>query len=130
MGFTYLGTGVTDLDNIRMLIQDTSENSGIKPEGKNFSDEEIAARLSVEGTVNRTVANLYEILSVSWSTWVTTRVDDGRSESRSDVSKVFAKRAKEWRDIYGYGESTSTMVNSFVTRKDGYSDDIDSGEVT
>lgn len=125
MTFTYAGTLTTDLDKIRFKIQDTVENSGVKPNGGNFSDEEINGLLDVEGNVNRTVAALYEALATVWANYVDTKIGP-RDEKLSQIADRYVKIAKQWRDDYGYG--TQTLTTGFVTRVDGYSSDITSGE--
>lgn len=126
MTFTYAGTLATDLDYIRFKIQDTAASpSGIKPLGANFTDEEIAGMLAIEGTKERTVAAIYETLAVSWANYVDTKIGP-RDEKLSQVAARYAALATEWRD--DYGSSTTTLSTGFVTRVDGYSDDITSGE--
>ena len=127
MTFTYAGTLATDLDEIRFKVQDTVSGSGVKPAGGNFTDEEIAGLLTIEGTVERTVAALYEALAAIWGNYVDTRMG-ARDEKLSQVADRYWKLAKQWRQDYGYG--ATTLATGFVTRVDGYSDDVDSGEVT
>lgn len=125
MTFTYAGTLTTDLDKIRFRVQDTVSGSGPKPNGGNFTDEEINGLLTVEGNVNRTIAALYEALAATWAAYVDTRIGP-RDEKLSQVADRYTKIAKQWRDDYGYG--TQTLSTGFATRVDGYSDDITSGE--
>lgn len=125
MTFTYLGTLATDLDTIRFEIQDTVENSGIKPNGGNFTDEEINGVLAGEGNVNRTVANLYERLATAWSIKANTQVG-ARREDLGKIADNFRKLGQDYRNRYGYG--SVTIATGFGTRVDGYSQTIDSGE--
>lgn len=130
MTFTYVGTLLTDLDIIRFNIQDTVSGSGPRPKigsNNNFTDEEIAGILTIEGNSNRATARMFEILSAAWSTHTNTRIEE-RSESKGDIAKMYMQRAKEWRANYGYGGTT--VESAGVTRVDGYSDDIDSLTVT
>ena len=127
MTFTYAGTLATDLDEIRFKVQDTVSGSGVKPAGGNFTDEEIAGLLTIEGTVERTVAALYEALAAIWGVYADTKIGP-RDEKLSQVADRYQKIAKQWRQDYGYG--STTLATGFVTRVDGYSDDVDSGEVT
>lgn len=126
MTFTYNGTLTTDLDYIRFKIQDTVENSGIKPNGGNFTDEEIAGLLGIESTANRTIAAIYETLASIYANYVDSRMDI-RDEKLSQKAARFTALAKQLREQYGF--TVSSVSTSFVTRVDGYSDDIDSGEV-
>lgn len=125
MTFTYVGTLLTDLDEIRFKVQDTVSGSGVKPAGGNFTDEEIAGLLTIEGTVERTVAALLEALAAIWGTYVDTSIGP-RDEKLSQVAARYEKLAAKWRKDYGYG--SAVLTTGFVTRVDGYSDDIDSGQ--
>jgi hypothetical protein len=126
MTFTYDVTLATDLAKIRLRIQDTTASpSGIKPLGANFTDEEINSIYASEGTIPRTVAAMYEILAVAWANYVDTKIGP-RDEKLSQVAARYAALAKQWRDEYGFG--TTVLSVGFVTRVDGYSDDITSGE--
>lgn len=125
MTFTYVGTLVTNLDEIRFKIQDTVSGSGPKPSGGNFTDEEIAGLLTTEGNVERTIAALYEALASIWGHYVDSSIGP-RNERLSQVADRYQKMATQWRKDYGFGGTT--LVTGFVTRVDGYSDDVDSGE--
>lgn len=125
MTFTYVGTLTTDLDKVRFRINDTVENSGVKPDGGNFTDEEINGLLTLEGNVNRTIAALYETLSSVWAGYIDTKIGS-RDEKQSQIADRYAKLASQWRSDYGYGQTT--LRTGFVTRVDGFSDDINAGE--
>lgn len=127
MNFTYIDLLLTDRDIIRFKVQDTVQSSGPKPDGGNFSDEEIAGMLTIEGTVNRTVAALFEALAAIWGHYVDTRIGP-RDEKLSQIAERYAKQAKEWRDEYGYGDNATTLATGYVTRQDGYSDNINASE--
>jgi hypothetical protein len=122
--FTYNGTLTTDLDDIRFKVRDTTENSGPRPSGGNFTDEEINGLLAIEGTAERTVAALYEALASEWSVYVDTKIGP-RDEKLSQVAGAYERLARRFRKDYGYG--SNILTTGFVTRVDGYSDDIDSG---
>lgn len=125
MTFTYLGTLATDLDDIRFKARDTVSNSGPRPSGGNFTDEEINGLLAIEGTVERAVAALYEALAAEWGHYVDTSIGP-RDEKLSQVAMRYQKLATDWHNRYGYG--SQILSTGFVTRVDGYSDDVDSGE--
>lgn len=127
MTFTYNGTLTTDLDTIRFRIGDVTSGSGIRPDGGNFTDEEINGLLALEGTVGATIAGLYERLAGEWSNYVDTKIG-ARDEKLSAVADRYMKLAREWRNTHGNPTATTTLSTGFVTRVDGYSDDIDSGE--
>lgn len=125
MTFTYIGDLSTSLDKIRFYINDTTEDSGPKPGGGNFSDEELAGLLTIEGGIERTVAGALEILANVWATQADISVGP-RRESYSQVSARYAKLAEEWRDRVG--TSTTKSGSRFVRRTDGYSDDLRAGD--
>ncbi len=128
MTFTYNVTPSTDLDLIRLTIGDNVEDTGVKPNGTNYSDEEINFFLSKEGNnPNKTVARLYENLATLYATYVDTKIGS-RDEKLSKVADNYIKLAAKWRDDYGYGDTSTALVTGFVTRVDGYSDDITAGE--
>lgn len=124
MTFTYAGTLATDLDKIRFKVQDTTSGSGPKPNGGNFTDEEINGLLTMEGSINRTIAALYETLAMAWATYVDSQIGE-RRESLSQVADRYSKMAAEWRKEYGHG--SVSISAGYVTRSDGYSTDIDAG---
>lgn len=101
MTFTYLGDLSTDLDVIRFSIQDTIADIGVKPNGDNFTDEEISGLLTIEGTTNKTIAALYEALATVWASAVDTEIGS-RKEKSSQAAIRYASLAKKWRDDYGF----------------------------
>lgn len=103
MTFTYTGTLATDLDFIRFKIGDRTASSGPLPgtgTATNFTDEEINGLLSEEGTKERTVAALYEMLGAAWARYVDSKIGP-RDEKLSQVSARYFALAKQWRDDYG-----------------------------
>jgi hypothetical protein len=126
MTFTYAGTLATELDEIRFKIADTVSGSGVKPSGGNFTDEEISGLLSKEGSVGRTVAAIFENLAGIYANYVDSKIGP-RDEKLSQRAASYRALAKQWREQYGFG--SVTLATGFVTRVDGYSQDIDSGTV-
>ena len=129
MGFTYTDTLLTDLDKLRYAIQDTVADQGIKPNGSNFSDEEIGGLVTLEGSWQRATAAAFEALSSIWATQENYN-HDGLNRTW-DASKHFRELAKKWRAKYGYGDDSTdgTAVQSRpVTRTDAYSDDLNAIE--
>ena len=123
---TYLDDLSTDRDKVRFYIQDTTADSGPKPGGSNFSDDEIAGMVTLEGSWQRAVAGIFEVLAGLWAQYVDTQVGP-RRQSLSQVAEQYRKLAKEWRDDYGRGGSR--VGSRFMTRIDGYSDDVAANEV-
>ena len=124
---TYDDALSTDKDKVRFYIQDVSAGAGPKPSDGNFSDDEIAGLVTVEGSWQRAVAGAFEALEAAWRRYPNFSTD-GLSVNRSDIANGYAAKAKEWRSAYGTSASTaaSTRAGSrAVTRKDAYSDDKD-----
>jgi hypothetical protein len=129
MSFTYDRNLTDSTDKVRFYIQDTSLNSGPKPDSTNFSDEEIDGVVTAEGTWQRAVAAMYEILAASWSAEVDISVGP-RHESLSQAAGRYQDMATQWRTRYGIASSGTSRVGSrSVTRVDGYSSDVASDEV-
>lgn len=126
MTFTYAGDLSTDLDKVRFYIQDTSSGAGPKPDGTNFTDEELGGLITLEGSVGRAVAGAFEALAALWSARynVTT---EGQRFDRASVAKQHAETAAMWRKKYGSGGSR--VGSTATTRVDAYSTDIASDEV-
>lgn len=100
MTFTYSGAPSTDKDRVRFTIRDTTENEGPRPEGANFSDEELAALITTEGIWQRAVASALESLAVEWTSLPTYSADNF-SVSNSHIALGYSRQAKEWRDKWG-----------------------------
>jgi len=117
MTWTYR-TG-TDIGKVRLGIGDDTEDSGVRPDGTNFSDEEIQVILDAEGSWQRAVAGLCEVLAVQWARLVNLAVGP-RREDLSRVSEAYAEQAARLRAQYGGGARGFAVG---VTRVDGWSDD-------
>lgn len=125
MAVTYDDTLADDVSKIRFYIQDTVENSGPKQSGGNFNDAEITALLSIEGTVNRTVAALFDTLASEWSQINDVRIGP-RDEKLSQIADKFAARADKWRKEHRIMPGVKPAP---IIKVDGYSDDITSDDV-
>jgi hypothetical protein len=120
MTFTYVGTLTTSLDIIRFKLGDTVEDSGVKPNGGNFTDEEIAGLLSLEDdNTGRTVAALCEVLANIWANYVDTRIGP-RDEKLSQIPKFWQTRAKQLRSEVGYttGSVSTGTINLGIDEED------------
>lgn len=130
MTFTYdltaTGNSLT-YSKLRLEIGDSIENSGVKPTNANFSDEELDLILDEEGSVvGRAAARCFEILANWWSRVADIAVGP-RRESLSKVATDFAGRAREYRRQHGGGMGAYAYG---LIKKDGYSDDVPSDDVT
>lgn len=121
MTFTYVGTLATDLDKVRFYIADRVVGSGPRPGGANFTDEEINGALTIEGNWQRTIAALFEVLASEWSDEVNITVGP-RREELSQTAAHYLKQAATWRARYG--KAAGAAGSGFITKVDGYSDDI------
>ena len=129
MAFTYdtsdpLGT---NLGKVRFYIGDTTENAGPLPSAGNFTDAELNGLLTATGTVNKSVSAGMGAISTRWSSYANITVGPRREEYRA-ISDAWAKRREEWDEQYGVHQVT-TGSSAYLTRVDGYSDDVDAGEV-
>jgi hypothetical protein len=122
MPITYSGSLATDQEKVRFYIGDTVDSAGPKPSDGNFTDAELNALISLEGSWQRAVAACFEALASLWAKQVNFSAD-GVSASNSDVAKQYQASALEWRKKHGGSGGTGSRS---VTRQDGYSDDLDS----
>lgn len=127
MAFTYAGDGSTDLDKVRFHVGDTTSGSGPLPSGSNFTDAELNWIISDAGSVDKAVAAALDAVSVRWSSYADITVGP-RKESYSQIADTWAKRAEAWRKDHGV-HSASTAGYKWMTRVDGYSDDVSAGDV-
>jgi hypothetical protein len=116
MAFTYDLT--TDTGKVRLELGDTTGDGrgGVRPDGQNLQDEEIAVWLSREGGVMRAVAAACEALSRQWSIIADTS-SGPLSESAGAVAGKWAERARGLRDAYGFGDVNSaggTFAGGFI----------------
>lgn len=118
---TYSYSINNDIGKVRLYTGDVIEGSGVRVEGTNFSDEELALILSQEDNDwHRTVAAVCEILAVEWARVADVTIGP-RKETLSGVSKRFGAMASAFRSAYGGGGSGSSFAAGF-DRVDGYSE--------
>ena len=101
MAFTYDDSLDIDRDKVRFHLQDTVEDNGPKPDNSNFSDGELDALITIEGTWQRAVAAGFEALASAWAKETSFSVFNG-SFTRSDAARYYQKLADKWREEYGY----------------------------
>lgn len=89
-----------DVGKVRLELGDTTNGTGVRPNGANLSDEELQYWIDREGHVMRAVAAACETLARMWSTAVSISVGP-HSESLSDIAKAWDDRAKLLRQQYG-----------------------------
>jgi hypothetical protein len=116
MAFSYDVSTNTGL--VRLELGDTAEGAGIKPNGSNFSDEELGVWLTREGSVMRACAAACEALAWAWSSVANTS-SGPLSEDGDPVAAKWAAQGKALRAQYGYGATgadyaTGAFVGGFV----------------
>lgn len=126
MTFTYAGTLVTNLDKVRFYIGDTVSGGGPLPSSGNFTDEELGALITLAGGVDEGVAQAFDAIAARWSVMANLTVGP-RREEMGQIAAAFRAQAETWRKDHAV-HSTSTAGARWITRSDGYSQDIDAGE--
>ena len=127
--FSYTtGDDAEDRDYLRFRINDTVEGAGPKPDDGNFLDAELDMTITSEGSWQHAIVACYEALEVAWAPHVSWTAD-GMSISQSNTSLEFRKMAERWRKILGMGPGVAAHSRTMI-RIDGYSQDIQSDEVT
>ena len=126
MAFTYDATLSTDLSKVRFHIDDTTSGSGPMPSGGNFTDAELTYLLT-GGSVAIAVSDAMGAIAARWSGYSNITVGP-RREEYSQVAQAWERRKTSWDDTHSVHIVTTGTV-AYVTRVDGYSDDIDAGDV-
>ena len=99
MAFTYTDTLLTARDKIRHSIRDTVSARGILPEGKNFSDNEIAFELTLNSDWRYVVPKLLNVAANGWSARAAMLEEgDAHMEDTRSVATRLREQAKEWRN--------------------------------
>ena len=127
MSYSYMTSdSPNDRDFVRFRINDIAVDSGPKPGGDNFSNEELDMIITEEGSWRRAVAACYETLSAAWAEH-TSWTADGMSISQSATMQKYDDLAIRWRRMHG---GLATAHSRSVIRVDGYSQDTPVDEVT
>ena len=97
------------ISKIRLEIGDTSEERGVKPDGSNYTDEEIYLLYQDEDEiVGRTAARICEQLATSWSS--VPRTMFGSLFDPRHVGRNYMRQSDNLRKRYGY---TNDEASSF-----------------
>lgn len=115
MSFSYDITN--DIGKVRFELGDDTAGQGLKPDGSNFSDEEIQAVLNREHSVMRAVAGLCETLATRYTQLCDISVGP-RRESLSQIRDGYRARAADLRKKYGGAGSGAFSISP--NREDGY----------
>ena len=127
MALTYVGDLSTNLDKVRFHLGDTTASSGPLPSGGNFTDSELNGLLSSTGTVNKAVSAAMGAIAARWNGYANITVGP-RREEYAQIAEAWERRQAAWNELYSIHQTT-TGTQVWVTRVDGYSDDISAGEV-
>lgn len=112
MSFTYTGGVDSDLEKVRHAIGDTTLNAGVKPDGSNFSDQELSLHIgpitdmgltwrSAVPVILRILANLYAV--------------SARSEKFADYAVDFTQTATQIRAQAAEWEVSITAAGAVRT---------------
>lgn len=105
MSFTY--DLATEVGRLRLALGDTADGAGVKPDGSNFSDEELAYFLAVEGNVvDLATARACEALATAWANVADLTVGP-RSEKLGMVATRYAERGASLR--------SGTLATGYIT---------------
>lgn len=98
MPFTYSDTLATNADKVRFHLGDTVQDTGPRPDGRNFSDNEIAYFLSEESDKwEAAVAHGFEVLQSEWTQYALSEREGDVSMSATQVADKYGKLAEQWR---------------------------------
>ena len=94
--------GVHRRSLLRLLIGDTVEGDGPRPNRANFQDDELDAFVLLEAdNLDRAAARAIEALAAQWARYAGSyRLGPESEEMRQ--SAAFADRAKEMRGVHGF----------------------------
>ena len=123
MTFSYDQGNDDDVSRIRFRLNDVVDGVGVRPNGTNFTDEELEDLIVFEGSWQRALAAAFETLSSAWRLHPTYQAD-GVTISNSHIPRGYADEAKKWRDLYGYPATdygkTAGIVAVEPTKLDGF----------
>lgn len=126
MTVTYVGDLSTSLDKVRFEIGDRVSGTGPRPDGTNFTDAELNALVTLDGSWQAAAAHALEVLA---NEWAAAAGSVGMADYREDYTaraEAYRKRAQDVRVQYGLGP---TVLQPSITRVDGFSDNITAEEV-
>ncbi len=125
MAFTYNLT--TNRGVVRLNVGDTVENSGPRPDKRNYSDEEVDYFISTETEGNTAASALgFEILANEWAAYAISEREGEVTFDAKEVSDQYLDIANEWRNKPGGGTggrslSAGVITLDFMEKGDGTS---------
>lgn len=119
MTFTYDHAVDPTTAKIRLLIGDSRRDAGPRPDGSNFSNEEIAVFLEQEGGhAMRAAAAALETLANEWASYAG-ELRTGPVDERFQQADAYAQRAEAMRSAWGFADNQAEINPGFsvgVTR--------------
>jgi len=103
MTFTYDPSLSTDLAKVRAAIGDTSDaaNAGVKPDGTNFSDDELNLYINTAGSWQKAVPMVLRVLANMYAAKArSVRIGDYAEDLRQTAANLRAQ-AEEWEKGVG-----------------------------
>lgn len=112
MAFTYSTALSVNRDKIRHSIRDVTENSGILPDGKNYSDEEITFELTLVDSWEYVVPKLLRVTANAWSARAA-MLEEGSShmEDTRSIANNLRKAADDWEKNVINNMSSESLVS-------------------
>lgn len=100
---------------VRMEVGDTNQERGVKPDGTNYTDEEILVLYQEEAEiVGRTAARICEQLATSWSS--VPRTMFGSLFDPRHVGRNYMRQAENLRKIYGHTTGEASAFSAGMSR--------------
>ena len=125
MAFTYSDALTTDASKVRLAIGDTVENTGPRPDKRNFTDNEISYFLTVEDDrVNGAIAYAFEHLTSEWTAYALSEREGEAQFDAKAVAGEYRRQAELWRNKPGgAAEDDRSQIAVVLTRTDAYTGD-------
>ena len=104
-----------NISAIRLEVGDTETTRGIKPNGKNYTDDEIIYLYDLEGqSIGRAAARICEQMANAWSS--VPRTMFGSLFDPRHIGRNFMRQAETLRRQYGYFATESTSFSIAMKR--------------
>lgn len=101
---------------VRFNIGDTVENSGPRPDKRNFSDAEIDYLIATETEGNTAASALgFEILTSEWAAYAISEREGEVGFDAKEVSDKYGKIANEWRNKPNGGTGGRSLSAGVLT---------------
>lgn len=104
MSFSYDLT--TSVGQMRLALGDTTSGTGVRPDGSNFSDDELEYFINAESSLDLAMARACDVLATQWTTVADLQVGP-RREALGAIAERYAERAKSLRG--------ATLVTGYIS---------------